>query len=213
MWRPGCGTSASAGTCPTYDDGVWHSYEPDFVARLRNRDGDTVHLIVECKGRPDDESETKARYVTDWWIPAVANSPQIPERLRRWSFVEITDAAMGHRVLADAIGRIITIALDQQPNDGEQADNGQEKEARAHRPLHPSTGAERTNIPTSETQALMPDDEQRPQTWTTRRRRGEPPTLSWDRRSKPDEFDAYPLYIREKVHPGAFVKSLQVRLP
>ena len=92
---------------PYLHDGVWHSYEPDFVARLRNRDGDPVHLIVECKGRPDEESETKARYVTDWWIPAVANSPQLPEWLRRWSFVEITDAAMGHRVLADAIGRII----------------------------------------------------------------------------------------------------------
>ena len=69
--------------------------------------------------------------------------------------------------------------------------------------------ARRTNIPTSETQALLTDDEQQPQTWTTRRRPGEPPTLSWDRRSKPDRFDAYPLYIREKVHPGAFVKSLQ----
>ena len=69
--------------------------------------------------------------------------------------------------------------------------------------------AERTNIPTSETQALLPDEEQQPQTWTTRRRKGEPPTLAWDRRRKPEEFDAYPLYIREKVHPGAFVKSLQ----
>ena len=69
--------------------------------------------------------------------------------------------------------------------------------------------ARRTNIPTSETQALLTDDEQQPQTWTTRRRPGELPTLSWDRRSKPDRFDAYPLYIREKVHPGAFVKSLQ----
>ena len=69
--------------------------------------------------------------------------------------------------------------------------------------------AERTNIPTSETQALLPDEEQQPQTWTTRRRKGEAPTLAWDRRRKPEEFDAYPLYIREKVHPGAFVKSLQ----
>jgi len=42
--------------------------------------------------------------------------------------------------------------------------------------------AERTNIPTSETQALLPDEEQQPQTWTTRRRKGEPPTLAWDRR-------------------------------
>ncbi len=69
--------------------------------------------------------------------------------------------------------------------------------------------AERANLPTSETQALMPDDQQQPQTWTTRRRRGEPPTLAWDRQARSEDFDAYPLYIREKVHPGAFVKSLQ----
>ena len=69
--------------------------------------------------------------------------------------------------------------------------------------------AERANLPTSETQALMPDDQQQPQAWTTRRRKGEPPTLAWERRARPDEFDAYPLYIREKVYPGAFVKSLQ----
>ncbi len=73
--------------------------------------------------------------------------------------------------------------------------------------------AERTNIPTSETQALLPDDEQQPQTWNTRRRKGEAPTLNWDRRLEPEEFDAYPLYIREKVHPGAFVKSLQAAGP
>ena len=88
---------------PYLHDGVWHSYEPDFVARIRNHDGDPVHLIVECKGRPDEESETKARYVTDWWIPAVANSPQIPARLRRWRFIEITDAALGYHHLADEI--------------------------------------------------------------------------------------------------------------
>ena len=91
---------------PYLDDGVWHSYEPDFVARIRNRDGDPVHLIVECKGRPDEESETKARYVTDWWIPAVANSPRIPDRLRRWRFVEITDTFMAHGMLEDTIQRI-----------------------------------------------------------------------------------------------------------
>lgn len=91
---------------PYLDDGVWHSYEPDFVARIRNRDGDPVHLIVECKGRPDDESETKARYVTDWWIPAVANSPQIPDRLRGWRFIEITDAFIGHAMLEETIKRI-----------------------------------------------------------------------------------------------------------
>ena len=91
---------------PYLDEGVWHSYEPDFVARIRNRDCEPVHLIVECKGQPDEESETKARYATDWWIPAVANSPQIPARLRRRRFDEITDAALGYHLLADEIKRI-----------------------------------------------------------------------------------------------------------
>ncbi|MDE0139495.1 MAG: DEAD/DEAH box helicase family protein [bacterium] len=90
---------------PYLDDGVWRSYEPDFVARVRDRDGDPVHLIVECKGMPDEESETKARYLTDWWIPAVAGSPQVPARLRRWRFLEITDTALGHHLLADEIKR------------------------------------------------------------------------------------------------------------
>ncbi|MCY4371838.1 MAG: DEAD/DEAH box helicase family protein [bacterium] len=92
---------------PYLEDGVWRSYEPDFVARIRNRDGDPVHLIVECKGRPDEESETKARYVTEWWIPAVANSPQIPAHLRSWRFVEITDAAVGYHLISDEIKRIV----------------------------------------------------------------------------------------------------------
>ena len=107
MWRPGYGTSAWDGTSPTWRTGSGTATSRTSSPASRNRDGDPVHLIVECKGRPDDESETKARYVTDWWIPAVANSPQIPDRLRRWNFVEITDAAMGHRVLEDAIKRII----------------------------------------------------------------------------------------------------------
>lgn len=91
---------------PYLHDGVWHSYEPDFVARIRNQDGDPVHLIVECKGRPDEDSETKARYVKEWWIPAVANSPQIPDRLRRWSFIEVTDAFVGYAMLEDTVERI-----------------------------------------------------------------------------------------------------------
>ena len=92
---------------PYLFDGVWHSYEPDFVARIRDRNGEPVHLIVECKGRPDEQSAAKARYVTDWWIPAVANSPQLPAGLRRWRFVEITAGETAGRVLGDAIGEIV----------------------------------------------------------------------------------------------------------
>ncbi len=91
---------------PYLFDGVWHSYEPDFVARILNRAGHPVHLIVECKGRPDEVSAAKARYVTDWWIPAVSNSPRIPVHSSRWRFVEITDADTARAVLAEAIDEI-----------------------------------------------------------------------------------------------------------
>ena len=68
---------------PYHFQGVWRSYFPDFVARLRN----DTHLIVECKGMPDEKSEATKRYVTDWWIPAVAGTPGLPHR--RWGYVEL----------------------------------------------------------------------------------------------------------------------------
>ena len=78
-------------TVPYLWNSVWHDYEPDFILRLFDeREGDrAVHLMVECKGVPDDVSERKAQYVREWWIPAVANSPEIPRWLSRWCFVEL----------------------------------------------------------------------------------------------------------------------------
>ena len=48
-------------TVPYLWEGTWHRYEPDFVARLfaGRDDEDAVHLIVECKGVPDDHSDRK----------------------------------------------------------------------------------------------------------------------------------------------------------
>ena len=82
-------------TAPYELAGVWHHCVPDFVVRLFGpRHGDeAVHLIVECKGMPDEASRAKADHVRDWWIPAVANSPETPSWLRRWMFAELTDAA------------------------------------------------------------------------------------------------------------------------
>ena len=72
-------------------EGTWHRYEPDFVARLfaGREDDDAVHLIIECKGVPDDQSERKKQSITKRWLPAVQSSPQLPMWLRRWSFVEL----------------------------------------------------------------------------------------------------------------------------
>ncbi len=80
-------------TVPYLWDGAWHYYEPDFVARLfaEREDEDAVHLIVECKGVPDAQSERKKQTVLEKWIPAVSVSAQLPIRLRRWAFVELTE--------------------------------------------------------------------------------------------------------------------------
>ena len=78
-------------TVPYLWDGTWRRYEPDFVARLfgEHEDDVVVHLIVECKGVPDPQSERKKQSVVESWIPAVQESVQLPRWLRRWSFVEL----------------------------------------------------------------------------------------------------------------------------
>ena len=78
-------------TVPYLWEGTWHRYEPDFVARLfaGREDDDAVHLVIECKGVPDDHSERKKQSITKRWIPAVQASAQLPVWLRRWSFVEL----------------------------------------------------------------------------------------------------------------------------
>ena len=75
-------------------EGVWHRYEPDFVARLfaGREDDAAVHLIIECKGVPDEHSERKKKSVITRWIPAVQSAVQLPSWLRRWSFVELNHA-------------------------------------------------------------------------------------------------------------------------
>ena len=78
-------------TLPYLHDGVWKRYEPDFVARLfggRAAD-DAVYLMVEGKGRPDDESAAKRLHVEDYWIPAVRNNDKFHPSLRRWAFSQI----------------------------------------------------------------------------------------------------------------------------
>ena len=92
-------------TVPYLWNSVWHEYEPDFIVRLfdeRERDR-AVHLMVECKGMPDEVSERKAQYVRDWWTPAVANSPEIPDWLKRWRFVELDHPDQSYYEIEQAI--------------------------------------------------------------------------------------------------------------
>ena len=80
----------TAWSVPYWFASGWRRYEPDFVARLANG----VNLIIECKGVPDDKSGTAESYVRDHWIPCATGTLELPDALRVWDYVVITDA--GH---------------------------------------------------------------------------------------------------------------------
>ena len=91
-------------TVPYLWEDRWHRYQPDFVARISPAGaGPPVHLIVECKGQPDDRSDAKHRAVTELWIPAIAADRRLPAELRRWAFTELTDQRMVEADLTAAI--------------------------------------------------------------------------------------------------------------
>ncbi len=92
-------------TVPYVFASAQREYEPDFVARLFGdyEQDDCIHLLIEVKGVPDEQSDAKSRYVREWWIPAVANSPQTPNWLRKWVFVQIDDPDSAWRQLDWAV--------------------------------------------------------------------------------------------------------------
>ena len=68
----------------------------------------------------------------------------------------------------------------------------------------------RINLPTDQTEAYMEDEDKEPVKYTPnlREHKGRP-ALAWDRKvDDAESVRAYPLYIQEKIHPGAFVNSL-----
>ena len=73
---------------------------------------------------------------------------------------------------------------------------------------HPS--ASRRNLPTEQTGLLMTDDDRRPiGHHPTTREHDDDPVLAWDREPATEPHMAHALYVREKIHPGAFVQLLQ----
>ena len=74
---------------------------------------------------------------------------------------------------------------------------------------HPS--AKRANLPTEQTGKTMGDTDRRPILYQPQTREiDDEPILAWNRQpANQDGHAAHPLYVREKVHPAAFVKLLQ----
>lgn len=78
--------------------GAWRHYEPDFVARTA--DGPR-HLVIEFKGRTDEDAERKRDAVLNWWLPAVNGSEACPGR---WEYLFIDDRSDIVRQLDEATG-------------------------------------------------------------------------------------------------------------
>ena len=75
--------------------------------------------------------------------------------------------------------------------------------------IHTST--RRLNLPTEQTATTMSDDDRQPILYEPETREiDDDPILAWNRQpADTDSHAAHPLYIREKVHPAAFVKLLE----
>ena len=75
---------------------------------------------------------------------------------------------------------------------------------------HPS--ADRLNLPTEETAPFMAAEDRAPYRYEPPLRQDEhgEPRLSWDRGDDADDLavDAHPLYIHEKIHPAAYIRTL-----
>ncbi len=71
----------------------------------------------------------------------------------------------------------------------------------------------RINVPTEQTEPFMTDRDRSPEGYIPEVRTREGPVLAWDREENLEDVrtDAFPLYIHEKIHPQAWIDSLQAK--
>jgi type III restriction enzyme len=74
---------------PYNKDGKDKNYFTDFIARVKNRQGEDVNLMIEISGMSRDKAEKKW-FVENRWIPAV-NAVQEKYELGKWHFIEIAN--------------------------------------------------------------------------------------------------------------------------
>jgi type III restriction enzyme len=72
---------------PYVVEGKDREYFPDFIARCRRADGQTVNLIIEITGMSQDKADKKW-YVENRWLPAV-NAIRDKYGWDEWAFIEI----------------------------------------------------------------------------------------------------------------------------
>jgi type III restriction enzyme len=68
-------------------NGSEHNYQPDYIVRLRNQQGNLTNLIVEVTGEKKKDKAAKVATARTMWVPAVNNHGGFG----RWAFLEIAD--------------------------------------------------------------------------------------------------------------------------
>ena len=88
-------------------DGKWHRYFPDFLVRMRNRDGDIVVKMIEIKPRSQSvppKPKSKGSKPTKKYLQEVAtyginmskwNAAKDYCEDRKWEFVVLTEKELG----------------------------------------------------------------------------------------------------------------------
>jgi type III restriction enzyme len=74
---------------PYNKDGKDKNYITDFIARINNKKGEKVNLMIEISGFSKDKAEKKW-FVENRWMPAV-NAVQEKYGLGKWHFIEIAN--------------------------------------------------------------------------------------------------------------------------
>lgn len=90
-------------TVPYRDGPIARDYLPDFIVRVDDGHGeqDLLNLVVEVKGRRDENAKVKKETMENYWIPGV-------NRLGgygRWAFVELRGVLSMKEDFDNAIGR------------------------------------------------------------------------------------------------------------
>ena len=85
---------------PWLDGGARRYTEPDFVARVKTKDGSRLHLVIEFKGERKGEAdeETKRHYTANVWCPAVSGCGEYGE----WRSVWIEDVESAYMQISEA---------------------------------------------------------------------------------------------------------------
>ena len=74
-------------TMPYILNGEEKNYYPDYIVKIKGKDGEIVNLIIEVTGEKKKEKAVKVATARNFWIPAVNNHGGYG----RWGFIEITD--------------------------------------------------------------------------------------------------------------------------